>query len=73
VTDINVRGGISGWDIARQAREIEPTLAVVYITGAAADEWPAQGVPNSILIQKPFAPAQLVTAVAQLLNKSGST
>jgi hypothetical protein len=27
-----------------------------------------QGVPNSILLTKPFAPAQLVTAVAQLLN-----
>lgn len=73
VTDINLRGGTTGWDIARRAREIEPALAVVYITGGAADQWPAQGVPNSILIQKPFAPAQLVTAVAQLLNKSGST
>jgi hypothetical protein len=25
-------------------------------------------VPNSILLTKPFAPAQIVTAVAQLLN-----
>ena len=73
VTDINLRGATSGWSIARRAREIEPGLAVVYITGAAADQWPAQGVPNSILIQKPFAPAQLVTALAQLLNKSAST
>lgn len=70
VTDINLKGGTTGWGIAREARELEPALAVVYITGAAADEWPAQGVPNSILIRKPFAPAQLVTAVAQLLNKS---
>ena len=35
---------------------------------AAADDWGSQGVPNSILLQKPFAPAQLVTALAQLLN-----
>jgi hypothetical protein len=27
-------------------------------------------VPDTILLQKPFAPAQLVTAVAQLLNAS---
>ncbi|MBV8573564.1 MAG: response regulator [Acetobacteraceae bacterium] len=73
VTDINLGGATSGWGIARRAREIEPGLAVVYITGAAGDQWPAQGVPNSILIQKPFAPAQLVTALAQLLNKSAST
>ena len=38
------------------------------MTGAAADEWAAQGVPGSILLQKPFVPAQLVTALSQLLN-----
>jgi hypothetical protein len=38
------------------------------MTGAAAEEWGAHGVPNSILLTKPFAPAQLVTAVSQLLN-----
>jgi hypothetical protein len=45
-----------------------PTLPVVYITGASGNQWPSHGVPNSILLQKPFAPAQLVTAVSQLLN-----
>ena len=69
VTDIHLGGATSGWGIARHAREVDPTLPVVYMTGAAADEWSSQGVPNSILLQKPFAPAQLVTAVAQLLNK----
>ena len=42
------------------------------MTGAAADEWASKGVPNSILLQKPFAPAQLVTAVSNLLNTGGS-
>lgn len=31
----------------------------------------SHGVPNSIPLQKPFAPAQLVTAVSQLLNAGG--
>ena len=70
VTDINLRGKISGWEIARVAREIDPAFPVVYMTGAAADEWASQGVPNSILLTKPFAPAQLVTAVSQLLNSA---
>jgi hypothetical protein len=48
-------------------------LPVVYITGATADEWAIQGVPNSILLTKPFAPAQLVTAVSQLLNTGTPT
>jgi DNA-binding response OmpR family regulator len=69
VADVNLRGSLSGWDLARQVREREPTFSVVYMTGAAADDWASQGVPNSILLQKPFAPAQLVTAISQLLNQ----
>ena len=72
VTDINLRSTIDGWDIARVAREIDPAFPIVYMTGAAADEWPSKGVPNSVLLNKPFAPAQLVTAVSQLLN-AGTT
>jgi len=70
VTDIHLAGKLSGWDVARAAREIDPAFPVVYMTGAAADEWASQGVPNSILLAKPFAPAQLVTAVASLMNSA---
>lgn len=72
VTDINLLGRLNGWEVARAAREIDPNFPVVYMTGAAADEWAVQGVPNSILLRKPFAPAQIVTAISQLLNV-GST
>ncbi|MBI5320878.1 response regulator [Bradyrhizobium sp.] len=68
VTDINLKGTMDGWQVAKQARLIDPAFPVVYTTGAAADLWPSHGVPNSILLEKPFAPAQLVTAVSQLLN-----
>jgi DNA-binding response OmpR family regulator len=71
LTDINLKGTLTGWEGARQLREREPTLPVIYMTGAAADEWASQGVPGSILLAKPFAPAQLVTAVSQLLNAAG--
>ena len=73
VTDVTLKGRLNGWDIARQIREINPAFPVVYMTGAAADQWPSQGVPNSILLQKPFAPAQLVTAVSNLLNTGSAT
>ncbi len=68
VADVNLRGRLSGWEIARQVREKEPTFPVIYTTAASAHEWPSQGVPNSILLTKPFAPAQLITALSQLLN-----
>ena len=73
VTDVNLKGRLNGWDLARQIRESDPNFPIVYMTGAAADQWPSQGVPNSILLQKPFAPAQLVTAVSQLLNTGPTT
>jgi CheY-like chemotaxis protein len=68
VTDVNLNSPKTGWDLARQIREINGAFPVIYMTGAVADEWGSQGVPNSILLQKPFAPAQLVTAISQLLN-----
>jgi DNA-binding response OmpR family regulator len=73
VTDVSLKGNLSGWEVARQVRAIDPGCPVVYMTGAAADEWASQGVPNSILLQKPFAPAQLVTAVSQFLNSGTPT
>jgi DNA-binding response OmpR family regulator len=68
VTDIGLRGRMNGWEVAKQAREIDPAFPIVYVTAAHAGEWASQGVPNSVLLTKPFAPAQLVTAVSQLLN-----
>jgi DNA-binding response OmpR family regulator len=68
VTDINLLGTMDGWEVARKARENDPAFPVVYMTGAAGDQWASHGVPNSILLCKPFAPAQLVTAIANLLN-----
>ena len=73
VTDVILKGRMDGWEVARQSREIDPVFPVVYITGAAVRRWPSRGVPNSILLEKPFAPAQLVTAVSNLLNAGTPT
>lgn len=74
VTDINLSSGkVDGWQVARHAREIDPNFPIVYMSGKDADDWPSQGVPNSIMLAKPFAPAQLVTAVSNLLNAAPPT
>ena len=73
VSDIHLSGKMEGWDVARVAREIDPALPIIYMTGKAAEEWSSKGVPNSVLLTKPFAPAQLVTAVSQLLNAGTPT
>ena len=69
ITDINLNGEMTGWQVARRGREIFPHFPVVYVTSAGA-EWTAEGVPQSVLIQKPFVSAQIITALSQLLNAS---
>jgi CheY-like chemotaxis protein len=74
VTDIQLsRTGLTGWEVAHKARELNGDLPVIYMTGAAAGDWPSNGVPNSVLVTKPFAPAQIVTAVSHLLNTGSTT
>ncbi|WP_342028753.1 response regulator [Sinorhizobium glycinis] len=69
VTDIKLSDrAFDGWEVARIAREVDPEGAVVYVSGHGAVDWPSQGVPNSIVLEKPFAIAQLITAISQLLN-----
>ncbi len=68
VTDVNLGGGSTGWDVARRARELNPGLPIVYISGNSAHEWRAQGVPRSVLLSKPFALADVVVALASARN-----
>ena len=55
VINVSLNRGMDGWEAARKARQINPDFPIIYITAGAGDEWPSQGVPNSILLQKPFA------------------
>lgn len=76
ITDIRLPGGSNGWEIARHARELKADLPVVYVTADSAADWPSKGVPNSVVVQKPYAGAQLLTAISTLItaadtNRSG--
>jgi CheY-like chemotaxis protein len=68
ITDIRLGAGPDGWDLARLARELNPRLPIVYMSGDSSHGHSSRGVPDSLMIQKPFAPVQIVTAVSTLLN-----
>ena len=70
ITDVRMGPGPTGWEVAHRARELAPTLPDVYMTGDSAASWAANGVPNSVLLQKPFAMAQMVIAISQLINQA---
>lgn len=42
------------------------------MSGDSAHEWTAQGVPNSVMVSKPFVVAQIITAISTLLNQADS-
>jgi CheY-like chemotaxis protein len=68
VTDINLGRGPDGWEVAKHARALKHDLPVVYVSGASGHEWTRRGVPNSVLVAKPFTPTRLVNALASLLT-----
>jgi CheY-like chemotaxis protein len=72
ITDVNLGGGIDGWEVARHARAKIPIITVAFITGDSASQWSVKGAPESLVLQKPFADAQVAHAIATLLNIANS-
>lgn len=72
ITDIRLGEGPDGWALAKQARSQRPELPILYVTGDSAPDWSEKGVPMSALLQKPFAPGQLIASLEALLA-NGST
>jgi two-component system, cell cycle response regulator CpdR len=72
VADINLGEGVTGFDVARHARQLNPDLKVVYITGHAAhlDKF---GVPDAVMFPKPFYPDELAERVAGMLADRGAS
>lgn len=70
VTDIRLGEGPTGWEVAHHARRLNPELPVVYMSGDSGHSWEAEGVPSSVFIQKPYASAQVITAVSTLINRT---
>lgn len=68
VTDIRLPA-VDGWTIAKHARELVAAMPIVYMSGDSAADWAAYGVPESVMLSKPFAAAQLIAAVAKLINE----
>jgi CheY-like chemotaxis protein len=73
ITDVRLGGKrkMTGWEVARHAREINPDIAVVYMSGDQAADWAVEGVPKSVMVVKPFAISQISTALASLINETG--
>jgi DNA-binding response OmpR family regulator len=68
VTDVNLGSGPDGWAVAKRGRELNKTLPVIYVTGASAHQWQAEGVPRSMMLRKPFTSAEILQTLRSLLE-----
>ena len=67
ITDVQIAGTLTGWELARQIREKQPAFPIIYLTATAVAEWTLEGVADSVLLCKPFASTQLRAALKSLL------
>jgi two-component system cell cycle response regulator CpdR len=68
ISDIRLGGRVTGWDVVRCARTHSPEIAAIYMSGDSAHDWAHQGVSDSLFLQKPFTCADMVRAVANVLD-----
>lgn len=68
VTDINLGERLTGFDVARRARELNPLVKIVYVTGLPENIRSAEE--ESLMFPKPFDPHELAAQVRLLLTKT---
>ena len=54
--------------VRRYLRQANSTIPVIYMSGDSAIHWGAEGVPESVMITKPFFLPQIITALSTLMN-----
>lgn len=68
IVDVNLGTGTTGYDVARYARRVNPSMPVIYVSGEADQaSFRAFGVPGSLFLHKPFRLADLEAALADVM------
>src|SRR3984885_3226894 len=67
-TDINLPGDMGGAALARRAREMQPHLPVIYASARANMLNPADRVPGSSFVPKPYEPSFVGRLLAAVLK-----
>jgi len=68
VTDINLRGPMSGWQVAEAARRLNGALPVLYVSASEHGDFAARGVPGGGWVSKPFGWSEVTRAIAAMVR-----
>ncbi|NEX91568.1 response regulator [Caulobacter sp. 17J65-9] len=58
---------LTGFDVARRARELNPALPVIYASARPAEDVEVQGVSGAVHLAKPYCPVRLCREIGALL------
>ena len=61
--DLQLPGGLDGWDVAERLRQMRPDIPVVYATGRVPSM--RRDVPGSRYLHKPYSPRDLIVAICE--------
>src|SRR5690242_18406874 len=64
VTDINLRGPGTGWDVAEALRALRPGAGVIYVSGNSLDH--SRRVVGSLFFKKPYSASEILEACRDL-------
>ena len=67
-TDINLPGGVDGGKLAELARQLRPTLTVVYASGSVS-KMEQFMVPGSRFVPKPYDPKRVCAMLKQFVEQ----
>lgn len=71
-TDIVMPGNVDGFELAHRARQMRPSLRVLYTSGYIKNPpWGQKGIGYGPLLPKPWRQAQLRQSVSDLLGGAG--
>jgi len=68
IVDLHLGDGPDGFQVARRARDLSPSLPIVYITGGRRNEWRPDWAPEGIVLFKPFTLDQVLTVTAEVME-----
>lgn len=60
ITDIQLAGYLSGWDVAEAVRAAQPKVAVIYASGNTVEQ--SRAVARSLFFSKPYRAADILQA-----------
>lgn len=64
LTNINLGdAALTGFDLARRARELNRTIRVVYMSGDAGERFETEKVPSAVFLERPIDPDRLMAVL----------